>query len=158
MWALGVIAYELLTGQRTFPFGTTKEQVFDQISGRSLLPWEDPGGHAQRVAALRGLRRSIMLCLSRDSAARPSADRLLVAWNHMFDSFSSVGGETTTVSASYASYGETGTAGTGVSLEDGRRALTRDTAVPEVQQTAAVREKIADLLESDSGGGSAGEV
>jgi serine/threonine protein kinase len=152
MWALGVIAFELLTGQRTFPFGTTKHQVFDQISGRSPLPWEDPAGYTQRAAALRGLRRSVMLCLSRDPAQRPSAERLLVAWNHMFDSFSSVGGETTTAGSASYSYGN-GTLGTGVSLEDGRGALTLETAAPEALQLASELPGFADLLESDGTGG-----
>ena len=97
MWALGVIAFELLSKQQTFPFGTRREAVFAAISGRVPLPWERPELEAQRAADLRGLRRSIMLCLSRDPAQRPSAARLLAVWNHMFDSWTSVSGGTSEV-------------------------------------------------------------
>jgi serine/threonine protein kinase len=95
MWALGVIAYELLCSSQTFPYGTKREVIFDQISGRSLLPWEDPRTADHRAVMLRGLRRSVMMCLNRDPEMRPSAERLLMSWNHMFDAYSSVGGTST---------------------------------------------------------------
>lgn len=42
MWALGLMAYELLTDTSAFPMGTSASAVCDQITGRQPLPWEDP--------------------------------------------------------------------------------------------------------------------
>lgn len=91
MWALGVIAFELLCSTHAFPYGTKRETICDQISGRALLPWELPEVVVAQRPLLRGLRRTVLLCLSRDPARRPSAARLLAAWNAMFDSFTTVG-------------------------------------------------------------------
>lgn len=49
------------------------------------MPWERQELQAQIQAQLRGLRRSVLLCLARDAKLRPTAERLLATWNHMFD-------------------------------------------------------------------------
>ena len=41
VWALGIIAFELLTKTRVFvPFETGAAEVIDQLSGNKPLPWE----------------------------------------------------------------------------------------------------------------------
>ena len=40
VWALGVTAYELLSGGRTFAPGTPTSEIRNMISGRLPLPWE----------------------------------------------------------------------------------------------------------------------
>lgn len=40
IWALGVTAYELLSGGRTFAPGTPTSEIRNMISGRLPLPWE----------------------------------------------------------------------------------------------------------------------
>eukprot|EP00892_Ulva_mutabilis_P007647 jgi/Ulvmu1/5254/UM022_0047.1 len=86
MWALGLMAYELLTDTSAFPAGTAAKTVCDQISGREPLPWEDPVEGDARLAKLRMLRRTLTSCLSRDPAERPTSSGLLASWNRLFDS------------------------------------------------------------------------
>ena len=83
IWALGVIAYELLTNSRAFGMGSTRANVMAQVLGREAAPWEQ----APRAvgATLRGLRRSVMACLQRDPEQRPTAAQLVEGWEHMFD-------------------------------------------------------------------------
>lgn len=91
IWAIGVIAFELLTGERTFPAHTMpteggKQAIQDAIAGRSPLPWEKGSkGMEKRLEKLRGLRRTILPCLERDPIQRPTATSLLHAWDHAFD-------------------------------------------------------------------------
>lgn len=86
MWALGLMAYELLTDTSAFPMGTSASAVCDQITGRQPLPWEDPEQGDARLSKLRMLRRSLSACLSRDPAERPTSSGLLASWNRLFDS------------------------------------------------------------------------
>ena len=150
MWALGVIAFELLTRRRTFPYGTQREEIFDRIAGRAALPWECPAGAPYRAAALRGLRRSVMLCLSRDPNMRPSAERLLVAWNHMFDSISSVAGDTSDYTPSHplGSDGITYSTYEATALAGGAAALTAESSA----QVAWWRSATADSPAPDAVG------
>lgn len=89
IWAVGVIAFELLTGQRAFPSGAaakSNDTVQAALAGRTPLPWEgDSTATLERLEKLRGLRRSVLKCLERDPAARPTADSLLRSWDHAFD-------------------------------------------------------------------------
>lgn len=91
MWAVGVIAFELLTGEPAFqavgwPSPQSQQPVRDAIAGRAQLPWEEGGDTAaQRLRRLRGLRKTVTMCLQRDPSKRPSADALLDAWDHVFD-------------------------------------------------------------------------
>lgn len=86
MWALGIVAFELLTNERVFAPGTPTEAIRAAICGQVPLPWEDgAAGAEERREKLRGLRRLVMPCLSRDPAQRPSAATVLHSWHNMFD-------------------------------------------------------------------------
>ena len=71
-------------------------QVFSAIAGRTPLPWESgaPGNVEERLKPLRGLKRTILKCLSRDPAQRPSAAALIASWDHTFDDMQTKGGTT----------------------------------------------------------------
>lgn len=86
VWALGMLAFETLTSTVVFPSGTTAKQVRDRITGRLPLPWEE-GGPAGRdcVRALRGFRRSVILCLDRNPAQRPRSTEVVTMWHSLFD-------------------------------------------------------------------------
>ena len=94
MWALGVIAFELLTGQPAFPRGTPTSEVRDRILGVSHLPWETEAGRTRRVPELRFLRRSVAACLDREPQQRPTSAALLDSWNRLFDSHSQASTDT----------------------------------------------------------------
>jgi serine/threonine protein kinase len=86
MWALGVVAFEMLTKQRTFAYASAQEMI-SRTAGPGPLPGEDPAAEAQaRLCELRGLKRAILLCIDRDPAKRPTSQALLQSWNHMFES------------------------------------------------------------------------
>ena len=85
VWALGVIAFELLTHSRAFPASSTRDSVVAQLLGQAPLPWEAGGAAFGAVARLRGLRRSVMRCLARDAHDRPSTAEVVETWDHMFD-------------------------------------------------------------------------
>lgn len=97
IWAIGVIAFELLTGKRAFPSSAmnpteTDAMVQAALSGHSPLPWEGEGEVVEeRLEKLRGLRRSVLRCLDRDPAQRPSAEALLRSWDHTFDNIQTRG-------------------------------------------------------------------
>lgn len=85
MWALGIMAYELLTDAPVFKRDSTKKDIQDRLSGRAPLPWEDPETKDSSLRKLRMLKRSLVKCFSRDPVERPSASDLLIAWNKLFD-------------------------------------------------------------------------
>lgn len=80
VWALGVLAYELLAQRRVFPVTTSAQAVRDALSGRAPLPWE-----TREPAALRTLKRSVLACLCRDAAARPAAADVVATWRNLLD-------------------------------------------------------------------------
>lgn len=86
VWALGVLAFETLTGTVVFPPGTSEKQMRDRLTGRLPLPWEeqDPAGR-DRVRALRGFRRSVINCLDRNPARRPRSTEVVTMWHSLFD-------------------------------------------------------------------------
>jgi serine/threonine protein kinase len=87
MWALGVIAYEMLTKERAFGQGANADAMIRRTVGAEPLPWEDPSPAAQaKLRELRGLKRAVLQCLDRDPEKRPSSELVLQSWNHMFDS------------------------------------------------------------------------
>ena len=98
MWALGVIAYEMLTKERAFGPDASVNEILQRTAGQQPLPWEDPSPQAQaKLSQLRGLKRAVLQCLSRNPAMRPSSQLVLQSWEHMFDStktsmFTRVGG------------------------------------------------------------------
>jgi serine/threonine protein kinase len=68
MWALGVIAFELLTGYPPFN-DSTKEKVFQRIVDHNMLPVED-------VELSPEAWDLITACLAQDPSARPTAPGL----------------------------------------------------------------------------------
>eukprot|EP00892_Ulva_mutabilis_P004133 jgi/Ulvmu1/2091/UM124_0006.1 len=62
MWALGLIAFELLTSEMVFPpLLCTRETIWAKLCGREVLPWEDGAPEQkQKLAQLRGLKRAIL--------------------------------------------------------------------------------------------------
>eukprot|EP00892_Ulva_mutabilis_P005913 jgi/Ulvmu1/3694/UM017_0111.1 len=91
IWAIGVIAFELLTGDHAFPThnmsaAEAEHAAREAIAGRAALPWEgDSQETRERLDALRGMRRTVLRCLERDPAKRPSAAALVSSWDHTFD-------------------------------------------------------------------------
>ena len=87
VWALGVMAFELLTGEPVFPpFVTSREAVWAQLCGRQALPWEDGApGQAAKLAQLRALRGAVLRCLRRRPEERPAAEQVLAEWRGLFD-------------------------------------------------------------------------
>lgn len=87
IWALGVMAYELLTDAPAFDRFCKQEDVIDQLVGRKPLPWEDSATKDANLRKLRMLKRSLTKCLSRDPTDRPTAAELLESWEKLFDTF-----------------------------------------------------------------------
>ena len=85
MWALGVIAYELLSGVRAFEM-MTEEDIVDRLCGRKSLLWEETGPDAAaRLSKLGALKRTVLACLQRDPAQRPAASGVRQSWERVFD-------------------------------------------------------------------------
>jgi serine/threonine protein kinase len=86
MWALGVVAFELLTRTRAFtPLIETHAQVRDKLLGATPLPWEDPATAPELLPSLRALKRSVLACLARDPTSRPSSREVLGSWNGLLE-------------------------------------------------------------------------
>lgn len=110
IWALGVMAFELLTKTVVFPAFTPKEHVLRVAAGKGpngasspvralpggpaeaaagggdgaemLYPWEGSSASAAAARACLGrLESSIMQCLARQPGARPSAAKVLQEWD-----------------------------------------------------------------------------
>jgi serine/threonine protein kinase len=92
IWALGVVAFELLTGEWVFPEGTTPDAFRAVLLGKAPLPWEEGvEGAEERRQKLRGLRRIVMPCLDRDPSKRPTAEQVLRSWWNLFDEMKTQG-------------------------------------------------------------------
>ena len=88
IWSLGIIAFEMLTGEPVFaPLLSTRESIWAQLCGREELPWEagDPQ-HAARVRALKALKTAVLQCLERRPEYRPTAGQVLSQWRNLFES------------------------------------------------------------------------
>jgi serine/threonine protein kinase len=85
IWSLGVVAFELLTGQRIFAPSESEQSIRDRLMGRAPLPWEDDLKSAALLSKLKALKRSVLKCLSREPRERPTSQELLGAWNGMFE-------------------------------------------------------------------------
>ena len=78
-------------GERAFPIADMsaaqpENLAQEAIAGRALLPWEGSSEATQlRLEKLRGLKRTVMRCLDRDPANRPTAAALVSSWDHTFD-------------------------------------------------------------------------
>jgi serine/threonine protein kinase len=83
VWSVGIVAFELLTGERVLGTAMTKAETLDALSGRTALPWE--GAHAEAaLKKLLRLRSAVLQCLSRDPRGRPSAAQLAAALDSIF--------------------------------------------------------------------------
>jgi serine/threonine protein kinase len=80
VWALGMVAYELLTRSRAFPSGMNQSEICDQITGRTQLPWETEASKRKRLLQLKQLKPSVIACLSRNPADRPTVAELHSSW------------------------------------------------------------------------------
>jgi serine/threonine protein kinase len=74
VWALGVIAYELLTGERAFPADLSDDAVLSGLVAKAALPWEGP---QPGTAGLRGAGATVLACLQRDPRRRPRVSAVL---------------------------------------------------------------------------------
>jgi serine/threonine protein kinase len=92
MWAVGVIAFELLTNELLFPVNASEDAIRAALLGQAPLPWEEGGeGAEERRQKLRGLRRIVMPCLDRNPGQRPTAAQVLRSWWHLFDEMKTQG-------------------------------------------------------------------
>lgn len=99
IWAIGLIAYELIHRQRAFrEFSWTFTDVLDAAAAAKAYPWEDRPGTFKRDPDLRALGSVVRACLARDASARPTAGQLVQKLNRLFDG-TTVGGGTHTSDA-----------------------------------------------------------
>jgi serine/threonine protein kinase len=85
IWALGIIAYEMLTETQVFPGGTPHSVIFAHLAGREPLPWKRGEAAEGSLGKLRMFRASVLQCLQRDPAQRPTIEELLRGWDTIFD-------------------------------------------------------------------------
>ena len=86
MWALGVMAFELVTDEPVFGVLASRESIWAQLCGRELLPWEEGAPQqAAKLVQLRALKRAMLQCLKREPADRPTADKVLAHWRDLFE-------------------------------------------------------------------------
>lgn len=82
MWAIGVIAYEMLTGAPAWPASATREAIIASLLGEAPLPWEAASEATTRK--LLRMRGPILECLSRDPEQRPSVEQLAAVMYSIF--------------------------------------------------------------------------
>ena len=86
MWAVGVIAYELMTGGSAFPmFEWMKGDVHEAALGKRAYPWEHSIGTFRDLPQLRALKDPVLACLTRDPSKRPTSEQFLSQLNALFD-------------------------------------------------------------------------
>jgi Protein kinase domain len=86
MWAVGVIAYELMIGHAAFPQGEwMKWDIHAAAVGKRAYPWESDIGTFRNIPELRALKPAIFKCLARDAVDRPSSAGFLALLNGLFD-------------------------------------------------------------------------
>jgi serine/threonine protein kinase len=85
IWALGVMAFELLAKTSAFPADCDWDELKAMLLGKAPLPWEEGGAKHGAVKELRGLQKTIEKCLKRDPKDRPTATELITVWTRMFD-------------------------------------------------------------------------
>ena len=86
VWAVGVIAYELMIGRPAFPRPEwMKWDIHAAAHRKREYPWESAVGKFRHIAELRALMEPVCACLARDPGGRPSAEKLLAHLNALFD-------------------------------------------------------------------------
>lgn len=85
IWALGIIAFELLTGEPLFECHASGRGILGAIAGRTALPWEGPR-RAELLGKLGVFEQLVLECLNRDPAKRPKIGTVAHGWEHMFAS------------------------------------------------------------------------
>jgi serine/threonine protein kinase len=68
VWALGVMAYEAMVGQPSFPRHTRASVVFQCAHGTRLYPWERPGFQQPELARFSSLPACLRLVAAASSA------------------------------------------------------------------------------------------
>jgi serine/threonine protein kinase len=87
VWALGVIAFEMLTGESMFEPFAGQDAALSAIAGRTHMPWEGPRRN-ELLAKLCALQPHVQECLQRDPLKRPTIDKVVEAWEDLFQSSS----------------------------------------------------------------------
>jgi serine/threonine protein kinase len=85
IWALGVMAFELLANTSAFPADVQWDGLKAMLLGKAPLPWEEGGAKRGSMKELRGLQKTVENCLQRNPRDRPNVTELITAWNRMFD-------------------------------------------------------------------------
>lgn len=87
MWALGLVAFELLSEAAVFPaLLTSHDDIIDRLCGRKQLPWEEEdSAAAAKLRALAGLRRGVVGCLERSPNDRPTSESVRMSWRRLFE-------------------------------------------------------------------------
>lgn len=86
IWALGIVMFELLTGELAYPLQgmpskDANKAMKEMMVGDGPLPWDLLSEKArQRLDAVPGLRGTVMQCLRRDRGQRPTATTLADMW------------------------------------------------------------------------------
>jgi serine/threonine protein kinase len=89
IWSLGIIAFEMLTGEPVFPALTPPEHVKACIAGRKPMPWEGPR-RGELLSKLKAFKNNVLECLQRDPEMRPAIGSVVRAWDHLLRVTSSV--------------------------------------------------------------------
>jgi serine/threonine protein kinase len=87
VWALGVIAFEMLTGESVFEPFAGQDAALSAIAGRTPMPWEG-ARRSELLAKLFAFQPHVLECLQRDPVKRPTIDKFVAAWEHLFQSSS----------------------------------------------------------------------
>jgi serine/threonine protein kinase len=88
IWAVGVIMFECLTGERTFHIYGGAEEVYECAEGAKMYPWEVPAEELPHSWRRSRARKLFSDCLLRDPAARPTAQQLLQSLSKLSDATS----------------------------------------------------------------------
>ncbi len=80
VWAVGVIAFEMITGELLFPLGSSSNDIKAILSGSRPFPHEE---NPAVWAKMGRLRKVVQAMLSRDPAQRPTIPDISKKLDHM---------------------------------------------------------------------------
>jgi serine/threonine protein kinase len=98
VWALGVIAFEMLTGEPIFPPLATHSEISSAAIGRSEMPWEGPR-RGELLRKLRVFEASVLECLERDPGKRPPIESVVRGWDSLLHATTPTGPASVTLQA-----------------------------------------------------------